>query len=347
MNLCSSLYPHERFRVRPPARWQDDEQARSRQPIVLARRVRWPLRVIIGLLLGALLGPHAPGQGPMPEEGATLFPHGAFLSYNFAITSNQREPFAPPGTLSSLQPTRVLEMPLVFSWSPRRDLQLRASVPYIDKSVELAGQTFGSSGLGDAMLALKYRFLRRDSARGTTQASLEFASKLPTGSTDNVDSSGNRLSHYLQPGSGSLDWRIKLMATYTGLLGLRRLVADFALAHLLRSEDGQGINMGDLTEGRLWIHFRPLQTKLVGGEWFIGPDFHWKRSEPMSLRGVESPETGSDIFTAGITTYISPRGGITFWASANFPVRQDWNGAPYEQRSRLSFGVTKQFVLGR
>ena len=39
---------------------------------------------------------------------------------------------------------------------------------------------------------------------------------------------------------------------------------------MLRTENAQGIRMGDGTEARLWIHFRPLQTRLVGGEWFIG-----------------------------------------------------------------------------
>jgi hypothetical protein len=151
----------------------------------------------------------------------------------------------------------------------------------------------------------------------------------------------------LQVGSGSVDWRFALMTTYTGLLGVRRLVADAQITRMLRTTNSQQVRMGDSTEARFWLHFRPLQTRLVGGEWFIGPDIQWKKMQPMRAGGQPVPQSGSEIVSAGITTYISPRGGVTFWASALAPISQEWNGAPYEQRARLSFGITKQFVLGR
>lgn len=304
-------------------------------------------RMLFLCLASLTLAPQVRAQGPMPEEGATLFPHGAFLSYNSILTSNRRLRSAQVDSLDALQPTFTHEMPLAVSWSPRRDWQLTATVPVVLKRSDVAAGKLSASGLGDMTVGFKYRFLRMDSERGTTQAALEVAPKLPTGSTTLADANGTLLSPHMQPGSGSLDWRIGLTTTYTGLFGFRRLVADAQVVHLLRTENARRIDMGDVTEARLWIHFRPLQTKLVGGEWFIGPDLQWKQNQKMRVANVAQVSSGNDIVTAGVTTYISPRGGLTFWASATVPIVQDWNGAPYEQRSRLSVGIAKQFVIGR
>lgn len=341
-----SLGPLCASRVRPPARdahgWWP--------PAPLTAQPRWdrlPLRAALGILLAVVMAPHTAAQGPMPEEGATLFPHGAFLSYNSLLTSYRRAAGAPEGPSLSQQPTLVHEMPLALSWSPRRDLQLTATVPFVRKTLDLPGGGHSAAGLGDAMVGLKYRFLRHDSSRGTTQASFEVAPKLPTGSVSREDSQGRRLAPALQPGTGSLDWCLTLTTTYTGLFGIRKLVADAAVTHMLRTENSQRQDLGDSTDARLWVHFRPLQTELVGGEWFIGPDIQWRKLQPMRAAGATVEQTGLDLLSAGITTYISPRAGLTFWASALFPIHQNWNGAPYEQRARLSFGLTKQFVLGR
>jgi hypothetical protein len=47
---------------------------------------------LLGILVASALAPNAAGQSPMPEEGATLIPHGAFLSYNSLLVTSHRTP---------------------------------------------------------------------------------------------------------------------------------------------------------------------------------------------------------------------------------------------------------------
>jgi hypothetical protein len=77
--------------------------------------------------------------------------------------------------------------------------------------------TVGGTGLGDAMLLVKYRFYRRDSPRGTIQTSVTLGPKIPTGRADIRDSKGSLLPASLQAGSGSTDFFLAANWTYTGL----------------------------------------------------------------------------------------------------------------------------------
>src|SRR5688572_15267976 len=114
-------------------------------------------------------------QGPSPETAAPLFPGGGLFSVNSSIASNRTT-----GPLSTLQPTFRNEVPLTFAWGIRRDVQLTAVTPVVITKFE----DQGGAGLGDVTLHLKYRFLRFDSDRGTTQVAISIGPKLPTGRTD-------------------------------------------------------------------------------------------------------------------------------------------------------------------
>src|SRR5262245_24221671 len=146
----------------------------------------------------------ATAQGPMPEEGATLFPSGALVSYSSVITNRRFLRDASALAPQSVHPTFEHEVPLTFSWSFRRDLQFTAMAPIVHRSAHLPTGTLSATGVGDALITMKYRFLRLDSERGTTQASFTFGPKLPTGSTSRKGSGGALLPSQLQPGSGSL-----------------------------------------------------------------------------------------------------------------------------------------------
>jgi hypothetical protein len=287
----------------------------------------------------------ATAQGPMPEEGATLFPNGALLSYSSVITNRRLLGTPPAQADATVHPTFEHDIPLTFSWSFRRDLQFTAMAPIVHRSALPSTGKSSATGLGDSLITMKYRFLRLDSERGTTQASFTFGPKLPTGSTSRTAADGERLPPLLQPGSGSLDWLFKLNGTYTGVFNIRRLVADGWVQYVKRTEGDRQLRMGDSTEVRFWLPYRPLQTQSVGGEWFIGPSMTWQRSAADHLRGIRQGGSGSDVLAVGVTTYVSPRGGLVFWLGFEVPVRQDWNGSPYEQSRRFNFGITKQFVL--
>src|SRR5947207_107279 len=72
------------------------------------------------------------------------------------------------------------------------------------------------------MALMKYRFYRRDSPRGTTQASVSVGPKFPTGKTNLADPNGSLLRASLQPGSGSTDLFVAANWTYTGLFNVKR-----------------------------------------------------------------------------------------------------------------------------
>src|SRR5207247_2513396 len=131
------------------------------------------------------------------------------------------------------------------------------------------------TGLGDVRLLLKYRLLRRDSGRGTTQISLTAGPKLPTGRTDLRDRASALLPAGLQPGSGSTDLFLGASVTHTGLFKIKRLVADGTCNYMRRTEGALHTRLGDFAETRFWLSYRPYQARDVGKEWFIGPSLSW------------------------------------------------------------------------
>jgi hypothetical protein len=132
--------------------------------------------------------PKVKGQGPAPETAPPLFPGGGLISYNSIFTTRGLM----PGILDSIpvtaRPTFSHEGVLNFTWGFYRDFDLTVLVSIITNRFEMPGMpALGGTGLGDAMVLAKYRFYRRDSPRGTTQASVTFGPKIPTGRTDVAD----------------------------------------------------------------------------------------------------------------------------------------------------------------
>jgi hypothetical protein len=288
-------------------------------------------------------------QGPTPETGATLFPGGAYLSYGSYFVS--RKPNN-PGAVAlgpTARPTLEHRGQFVFSWGFRRDFQLTVIVPIVTTrfSLPTATETSGGTGLGDVVFFLKHRFYRRDSARGTTQASLSIGPKLPTGHTSLRDAAGARLPVGLQPGSGSADLFVAVNWTLTGLFNIRRLVADETVQFSVRSEGAQQMKLGNSFESRFWLTYRPYQSREPGKEWFIGPTIVWRHNWRDRLAGVMRTDSGGSALLLGVTTYVGLRPGMTAWFSADFPVVQTSSGAPTNLTRRFSFGITQQFLLPR
>src|SRR5262249_39058492 len=148
-------------------------------------------------------------------------------------------------------------------------------VPVVTNHFESAGGTVGGTGLGDIAALVKYRFYRRDSERGTTQAAFTFGVKLPTGETGLTDLNGALLPATLQPGSGFTDLFLAVNWTYTGLFNVRKLVADEDFHSLLRTTGTQDTRLGSNLTSRFWLSYRPYEAKDGSREWFIGPDVLW------------------------------------------------------------------------
>ena len=298
------------------------------------------------LLFGFISG--AKAQGAAPETAPPLFPGGAFISYNSVINTRGEMNGAASGNIApTARPSFSHEGDFNFTWGFHPDFDLTVLVPIVTNHFDSAGTTIGGTGLGDAMVLMKYRFLRHDSPRGTTQASLTVGPKLPTGQTHFSDNRGNRLPAGLQPGSGSTDLYLSGNFTYTGLFNLRRLVADEDLHSFLRSQGTRAMRLGDDVESRFWLSYRPYESKDAVREWFIGPVLTWRYSQDDRITGVTQPGSGGDALLAGIASYVGVRPGMHVWLGVDWDVAHTTGSTFMPVRRHVSFGITQQFRLHR
>ncbi len=282
-------------------------------------------------------------QGPAPETAPPLFPGGGFFSYNSVITTR--------GTNSALSPiaspTFSHEGDFNFTWGFYRDFDVTILVPLVTNRFDDGVSKIGGTGIGDPLVLVKYRFYRRDSPRGTTQASVTFGPKVPTGKADLTDATGKLLPVRLQPGTGSTDLFGAANWTYTGLFNLRRLVADEDFHFTLRSEGSQKTRLGNNAESRFWLSYRPYEAKDGAREWFIGPVLTWLHSQDDLVADVIQHGSGGDVLLTGVTTYVGVRPGVHVWVGVDWDVAHTTGAAFMPVRRHISFGITQQFRLHR
>jgi len=301
-----------------------------------------PWMALVVLLCASTAG----GQGPAPETAPPLFPGGGLISYNSIFSSRGFMPGMSGFIPVTARPTFSHEADLNFTWGFYRDFDLTILVPIVTNHFDMAETpTIRSTGLGDAMVLAKYRFYRRDSPRGTTQASVTLGPKIPTGRTDVTDRNGIRLPSSLQPGSGSTDLFLGANWTYTGLFNLKRLVADEDFHSLLRSQGTQATRLGDDLESRFWLSYRPYESKDVTREWFVGPVLTWLHSQNDRIAGVTQTGSGGDVLLAGITSYAGVRPGMHVWFGMDWDAAHSTGASFMPLRRHISFGITQQFRL--
>jgi hypothetical protein len=304
--------------------------------------VRRGRRLTLALAL-SLYASGAGGQGPAPETAPPLFPGGGLISYNSIFTT--RGPMA-GGLSDTARPTFSHEGDVNFTWGFHHDFDFTVLIPIVTNHFDVAGApAVGGTGLGDAMTLLKYRFYRRDSERGTAQASITFGPKLPTGRTDLAGTTGKRLPAGVQPGSGSTDLFLAANWTYTGLFNYKRLVADEDFHYFVRSRGAQSTRLGSGFESRFWLSYRPYESKNVAREWFIGPALSWLHSQEDRVAGVTKTGSGGDALLAGVTTYVGVRPGMHIWLGADWDVAHSTSALFMPVRRHVSFGITQQFRL--
>lgn len=296
--------------------------------------------IAILALSGLALLPACYGQGPAPETAPPLFPGGALVSYNSVFTTR--------GLVSALSPTArptfSHEGDFNFTWGFHPNFDLAILVPIVTNDFQSTNMPeVGGTSLGDVMMQVKYRFYRRDSARGTTQASFTVGPKFPSGRTDITGTNGSMLPAGLQPGSGSTDLFLGANWTYTGLFNIRRLVADEDFRSLLRSKGAQQTRLGSDIQSRFWLSYRPYESKDVTREWFVGPVLTWLHSQDDQIAGARQAGSGGEVLIAGITTYVGLRAGLHAWLGMDWDVAHS-NGAQFMPvRRQISLGITQQF----
>jgi hypothetical protein len=289
----------------------------------------------------------AAAQGAAPESAPPLFPGGGLISYNSTITTRAA---AVSGIIPvTARPTFSHQGTFNFTWGFHPDLDLTLLVPVVTHRFEdrSGNPATGGTGLGDAVLLLKYRFRRNDSARGTTQASVTIGPKLPTGQTDFAAPNAARLPAGLQAGSGSTDLFVAANWTYTGLFNFRRLVADEDFHSLVRSRGTQATRLGSEVESRFWLSYRPYEAKDGSREWFMGPALTWQHFQNDNIAGITQPDSGGDLLLPGITSYLGVRPGVHLWLAIDWDAAHSSGAAFMPVRRHISFGITQQFRIHR
>ena len=288
----------------------------------------------------------ATGQGPAPETAPPLFPGGGLISYNSVVTTRGLIPGFSDSISATARPTFSHEGDFNFTWGFYHDFDLTVLVPVLTNLFKMPGiSTVGGTGIGDALVLVKYRFYRRDSPRGTTQASITLGPKIPTGYTTLTDGNGIRLPSSLQPGSGSTDLFLAANWTYTGLFNIKRLVADEDFHSLLRSEGTQATRLGDGLESRFWLSYRPYESKNGNREWFVGPVLTWLHSQDDRFAGAKERGSGGDVLLTGIATYAGLRPGLHVWLGMDWDAAHSIGTSFMPVRRHISFGITQQFRL--
>ncbi|PYX33402.1 MAG: hypothetical protein DMG77_00310 [Acidobacteria bacterium] len=273
-----------------------------------------------------------------------MFPGGGLISYNSIFTTRGLMPESSANIPATARPTFAHESDFNFTWGFYRNFDLTILVPIVTNHFEEVGTpTVGGAGLGDAMVLVKYRFYRRDSRRGTTQASVTVGPKVPTGRTGLTDDNGILLPASLQPGSGSTDLFLAANWTYTGVFNLKRLVADEDFHSLLRSQGTQETRLGSDIESRFWLSYRPYESKNGAREWFIGPVLTWLHTQNDRVVGVTQGGSGGNLLLAGVTTYVGVRPGMHVWLGMDWDVAHSTGALFMPARRHISFGITQQF----
>jgi hypothetical protein len=316
-------------------------------------RIQKPVALRCFFLVFLLFGtsyqvPVTKAQGPAPESAPPLFPGGALLSYSSTFLTRGPTSGSAGGIPATARPTFSHEGDFNFTWGFRPNFDVTVVVPIVTNHFDPSapgGVIAQGTGLGDTLLAVKYRFYRRDSERGTTQASVTAGPKIPTGSTDLIGSDGRRVPASLQPGSGSTDLFVAANWTYTGLFNVRRLVADEDFHVLVRSTGAQATRLGNDLESRFWLSYRPYESKNVAREWFIGPELTWFHSGDDRISGITQGGSGGDALLAGVTTFFGVRPGMHIWLGMDWDVAHSTGSTFMPVRRHISFGITRQFRL--
>jgi hypothetical protein len=312
---------------------------------LLPRRLLWAAAAF-----ALLAATQLPAQGPAPESAPPLFPGGGLVSFDSLFTNRPSSSTASGTIPPSARPTFSYQGDFFFVWGFHPNFDFALVTPIFTNHFQLAGPgpapVFGGTDLGDITLLVKYRFHRRDSERGTTQASVTVGPKLPTGRTGLRDDNGAPLPPALQPGSGSADVFLGANWTCTGLFHVRRLVADEDFRVLLRTTGVQSTRLGSGVSSRFWLSYRPYQSKDLRREWFFGPALTWRHFQDDRIAGVDQQGSGGDELLAGIATYLGLRPGLHARLSFDWDFAHS-SGLNFQPVRRIiTFGITQQFRLG-
>ena len=277
-------------------------------------------------------------QAVNSATGVALFPGGSVVRSRVETRSLSRD----DGT----KDVDVIRVPTTLSYGLTPDLTLGLAIPYVRKDITTrraggTGATATFDGLADIFFVSKYRYSVHNYPGGSTQLAILGGVKLPTGDTDERDSTGAFLPIPDQLGSGSVDFVVALTATK---------VFDYKWAlhgsvlYKKNTEGTRDFRVGDFLNYNLAmsreIYFEPYPGPNV----FLGFELNGEYRARHKVNGDEIEGSGGNrlFVSPTLVAFLSPN--WTLEASAQFPVLQNLNGNQPEEDARFVLGFRFQYA---
>jgi hypothetical protein len=238
---------------------------------------------------------------------------------------------------------RVLtyKQPVALSYVALPGLALRVQVPVVSKHFQ-AGHSSALpdsiTGLGDTAVSGKYRFFFRPGDGTRIDTAVVGGGKLPTGASDRVDGSGNRLPRPMQLGTGSIDFFWKLAASYADGTRGYSVFANLVQTVTQESDGYEFGNRWDVVFG-LRKRFLPMSFDRAGDSEFYGELALLYGDQEQDLEDgkvVLSSGRRSFALAPGVTYIL--RSTYLFEFSTRIPVSQSFSENQMEESWNVGLG---------
>lgn len=200
-------------------------------------------------------------------------------------------------------------------------------IPYIirrSKEVEddtILGSNQKSEGWGDLFLFGDYAFFKEENKSGSFVGGIKF----PTGSTDEVNSAGDKFELELQPGTGSFDYVAG--GIYKQQMNRVDLLAN--MVYVFKTEGARNFEFGDLFSTSLFVDYllNP-ESKMFNTK--VGIDANFQYEQKQRKNGSKVSDSGGTTLLLGPALNIRATQDIAIFLSFMFPVYQNLGGVHQE-----------------
>jgi hypothetical protein len=227
-----------------------------------------------------------------------------------------------------------------FTYAATPELAISALVPVAERRMEMVDEdgeavTGKQFGLADVIVLGRYKVMEDHSLEATTLLSVTGGVKLPTGSTDGLDSRGEPLDAHIQLGSGSTDI----------LLGAGAWFARdrFAVsANLLGAIAGEGSNehrFGNNLNYDATVRYRVYPSEIDVQSLMVGAGVYgeWRGRETEDGQSVEN--SGGNVIYVGPSVQFFASTRLSFEAAFHYPIVHALNGEQLGEDYRFVGGV--------
>ena len=268
-----------------------------------------------------------------------------------AFTDNQLENFASQGLDDVHSVDRLIKTSLSLSYGFSRDLTLSLQLSHLSRDNIREGELElgvpeahfhgDSSGYGDTVLLGQQRVYFSDS----TNISLVFGAKAPTGDTKVKDRDDIRFETEFQPGSGA--WDLILGSAIDTKMGDMSFSA--SILYNRTTEGAQNTKIGDALFYGAALSYRigteqhdhqSTMTHDHGLDWDFILEINGQTRERNTVSSVDKSNSGGTVVYLSPGLKVSSRKGVGAYLSIGIPVIENQYGTQADIDTRVIAGVS-------